>query len=287
MNEGIITCDVDMSNFNRMFSTLAAVVPQDAHEFVRDETARLAEECSRQLQMRNRRNQRDRIESDVKKVFMPMPRLFSESSKMEGNGMKWLYASPNALVGVKPHRYHPMDTAEDMRRVFYKSKGTLPENRWEEIGKMRIKRRATRFHGRIIHHQRIMELQRNVVPRSSFQQFVNSIRERLGRLEASFAQTAQILRKSTARVPVYISRHFPIKTNVTRLDGLANTERPSIEFGSMAPGIEHFEEYIHDAIEVRLYKMTQRLRLILSGYSEDVARSISPRRRAQIVAAIE
>lgn len=281
---GTITCDVDMSIFNRMFQTLAEIVPQDAIEFLRDETARLAEECARQLKQRNRGNQEKRITADVKQVFRAMPKKIFKDSRSDGNNMRWLYASPAILLGVKPYRFHDIDTVKDMENVFYKSKGTLPKPAYVELGQIAMTQRATRYRGRIVKYQHVMELRRNVVPRSSFTGFIAAIKAKQGRLEASFAYTSHLLRGGGAKVDAFIKKHFPSRTNVTNLEGLGNKTSPRIEFGSFAPGIEHFEQFIHDAIEVRLYKMEQRYRLILSGYAEDVAQSISPRRRAKALA---
>lgn len=285
----VITIDVDMANFNRMFQTLGDVVDQDANDFLRDETARLAEEIARQLKQRNRGDQLKRITSDVKKVFRAMPKKpFRRASQMNGHGMKWLYAGVSKasgdsfLLGVKPHRYHDQETVADMNRVFYKSKGTLPKPAYIELGTIQTSRwNQKKGRGRVQH---VMELRRNVVPRQSLTGFIALIKSKHGRLEASLAQTAQLLRAGGAKVDAFIRKHFPSKTNITNLDGLANKSYPRIEFGSFAPGIEHFEEYFHDAIEVRLYKMEQRYRLILSGYAEDVAQSISPRRRVKALA---
>ncbi len=285
----VITMDADISVFMRMFQTLGDIVPEDAIDFLRDETARLDEEIVRQLKQRNRGNQLKRIISDVNKVFRPMPRKpFRLASQMNGKGMKWLYAGvtkksgDGILLGVKPHRYHDQDTVADMNRVFYKSKGNLPKPAYVELGTIQTSRwNQKKGRGRVQH---VMELRRNVVPRQSYTGFIALIKSKQGRLEASLAQTAQYLRAGGAKVDAFIKKHFPSKTNITNLDGLANKSYPRIEFGSFAPGIQGFEEYFHDGIEVRLYKMEQRYRLILSGYAEDVAQSISPRRRAKALA---
>ncbi len=285
---GTITCTVDSSEFNLMMATLRKIVPQDAAEFLRDETARLAEECARQLS--NRARNKGGLSRDVRSVFRPMPKVFKQKSKMEGTaGMKWLYAAPNALVGVTASRFHDDHSAEDMLKYFYKSKGTLPQNAWSEIGTIEIKARATRFHGRIPKHQHVMELRRHVVPKASYGKFFQLMKAKYGRLEATFAKTSQILRTGSVKLKAYITRHLHDANlaNITELMGLANKNAPSIQFGSYAPGIENYDAEIENALAIRVDKMERRFKLILSDYSEDVLRSVAPRSAAKRFGVIE
>lgn len=281
MNDALITCNVDMTGFNRIFHGLADVVEQDGPDFVRDETARLAEECARQLSMRNQTN-KGQLKRDIRSVFAPLPsNAFTDREKIDGHGMKWLAAGPQYLTGVKPLLYHVDDSVEDMLHIFWRSKGTLPVDRTKEIGVHELKastryaRRATRG------HQKVYELQRLVVRRGTYKKFVATLKKRFGRLEASFAYTAELLRSGTARVSAKIRRHFPSQTNITDAAGLADKSYPRMEFGSFAPGVTGFEEYIENALAVREHKMVDRYNLIINGYSKDVQAGIAPRRHAK------
>jgi hypothetical protein len=265
-----------------MFAALREIVPQDAREFLVDETARLAEECARQLSQRGSKD-RGGLVKDIRSVFSPLPQNALPESRRNGHGMKWIAAGPSFLTGVKPLRYHVDDSVEDMRNLFYKSKGLLPVDRRTELGihghshLWNFKTHAA--YGR----QHVYELQRLVVKRKVYSDFVRQLKQRYGRLEASFAKTAQILRGGSAKVKAYISRHLngePLP-NITELAGLSTANFPKMQFGSSAPGVVEFEPYIQDAIEVRVNKMEQRAKLILSHYARDVADSIAPRRAAK------
>ena len=130
---GTITCSVDTSVFNLMMETLREIVPQDSADFLKDETARLAEECARQLSSRARN--KGGLNRDVRGVFRPMPKKVFPEHKMNGTmGIKWLYAAPNALVGVNASRFHDQQSAEEMLKYFYKSKTSLPKNAYLEPG---------------------------------------------------------------------------------------------------------------------------------------------------------
>ena len=131
--------------------------------------------------------------TDVRSVFTPMPLDPLPPSKRDGHGMKWLIAGPSYLIGVKPLRYHVEDSVEDMEHLFYRSKGTLPQERFRDLGTHGghgWNPRKGRAHG----GQHISEYQRLVVKRNVYRQFVARLKSHYGRLQASFAQTARILR---------------------------------------------------------------------------------------------
>lgn len=286
----MITCKVDMTRFGIVWKALKEVVPQDAVEFVKDETARLAEECAQQLSLRGSKD-RGGLNRDIRSVFAPLPKnAFTDPSKINGDGMKWIAAGPNYLTGVKPLRYHVEDSVEDMERLFYRSKGLLPADRTSEIGIHGHSHlwnfRKRQAYGR----QHVYELQRLVVKRKTYDAFKKKLKLRFGRLEASFAVTAKILRGGTAKVKAYIARHLAGSEslpNITELEGLSKVGAPSITFGSFAPGVTGFEGHIDDAVAVRTTKMEMRYELILSGYAKEASATIAPTRSARRVAVID
>jgi hypothetical protein len=270
---GTITCSVDTSVFNLMMAALREIVPQDAAELLCDETARLAEECAKQLSLRSVRK-KGGLDKDIRSVFAPMPKHLLPEKNRNGKGMTWISAGPESVVGVKPWRFHDTDSAQDMMKLFYKSKGTLPEERKVELGvhgeSHLYNYKAKKYFGK----QRVYELQRVVVRKSALREFRNNLRARYGRLEASFAKTAKLLRGSTSRlVKAYIAKHLNGEAlpNITDLTGLANKISPRMEFGSFAPGVEGFEGEIQDACDVRVEKMEKRGQRILNAYAKQIS----------------
>lgn len=280
----MITCTIDKLRFDEMFLELQKVVPQDAVAFVRDETARLAEECATQL---SQRRGGKKLSTDVGKVFSKLPtNAFTDPGKINGHGMKWLSAGDHWLYGVRPLRYHVEDSVEDMRNLFYKSKGMFPVERRIELGTrggylIEERNLKGRYVTRRRNHQTVYEVQRLVVKRGVYNDFIRLLKSHIGRLEASFAQTAQLLR-GRAKVKAYVSRHFPSRTNIHNESGLSNTGAPGMTFGSFAPGVDGFEEYIDTALAVRVTKMEQRWNLIVGGYCKEMSMSLPPKRMAAI-----
>ena len=129
--------------------------------------------------------------------------------------------------------------------------------------------------------QAVYEVNRYVVQRRQLKQFISVIESHIGRLQASFAQTAQYLR-GRAKVKAYVSRQFPSRTNIHQPHGLSNTTAPGVTFGSFAPGVENYESAVDIALAVRTEKMYQRWQLIISGYAKKMSASIPPNRMALI-----
>jgi hypothetical protein len=281
-------CTIDKIRFDEMFLELSKVIPQDAVDFVREETARLAEECANQVSQL--KVNKGGIGRDVRKVFAPLPKnAFTDPKKINGHGMKWLSAGDTWLIGVKPLRYHIEDSAGDMRNLFYKSKLAMPAEKRIEIGvhggQIAEIKKGGRYKTVNTGKQRVYELQRLVVKRGTFKKFIQLLESHIGRLQASFAQTAQYLR-GRAKVKAIVSRHFPSQANIHQPDGLANTTAPGVTFGSFAPGVENYETAVDLALSIRTDKMFQRWQLIISGYAKEMNFAKPPVRMAAITEGI-
>lgn len=275
-----ITCSINKLKFDEMFLRLQEVVPQDSVDFVRDETARLAEECATQLARRG--SAKGGLIKDVRSVFAPLPsNAFTQQSKIDGAGMKWLSACDKCLIGVKSELYRVDSSIDDMKGMYYQNKGTLPTERRIILGS----RTGTGRHAKG-GTQTIYGLQRYVVKRGTLKKFVQTLKAHYGRLEASFAQTAQILR-GKAKVNVRVSRHFPSRTNITEAENLANRTTPGVTFGSFAPGVENFEGIIDQALIIRTEKMFARLGLIFNGYATAMTATRNPEPMSAITTVIE
>lgn len=122
---------------------------------------------------------------------------------------------------------------------------------------------------------------RVVVPIGSREPYVKNIQRRVGRARASMALCAARLGKN---FPSWISRHFGQGlANIAVLDmsSLSNNSRPSITFGSKAPGIYRIADRVQAAVNSRARAMVKRTKLIISGYNKDVAAGIRAQRHAK------
>jgi hypothetical protein len=271
---------VDISGFERTMLQLKSVVQQDTQTFVRDEAARLGEECANQLARRGKSNHNS-LRKDVASVFMPEPREVFSGNKSNGAVLNWLYATPYDLYGVKPSQDHRMDSVEDMNSVYRSALQSPPAEKIETLGFRRTSVRVNK-HGHEISRQSVKRFTRMVVKRRVYERFVKMLISHFGRLEASFADTARKL-KGTAKVSKRVSRHFPSEKNIT-IDSTSDVTAPSVEMGSRAVGILQFKPIIENAIRVRMEKMKLRMGHIISGYSRSKKRGqITPQAQEQVV----
>ena len=253
-----------MSGFERVMQDLASAVKQDAAEYVRSEAARLSEECATQLSRRSKTGGEHTIKKDVASVFLPEPGQMFTDHRKDGSTLTWLYATPYDLIGVSSLRDHRADSVQDMLNVYYPSVGKMPVERRALLGVRKTSMRTTK-HGHRIASQRVQEVQRLLVAKAAYKRFVALLMSHKGRLEASFADTARkLMGKSNA--PRRVQRHFPSPKNITN-DRTQGTAFPSVELGSIAPGVSRFAPFIENAIRVRTQKMKLRLQHIVGSYA--------------------
>ena len=268
-----------------MMADLASAVRQDSGEFVKDEAARLAEETVTQLSRRGRASGGEHtIKKDVASVFMPEPDSIFTDSRKNGSSLTWLYATPFDLTGIDPVLDWRNDGPEDMARVFNSAKGTFPDSRRLLLGTRQTSTRTTKG-GHQVSQQKVYKVQRRLVLKDSYRQFLTYLMSHKGRLEASFADTARKLRGSAKGVSSKITRHFPSPKNIT-INNTANPIAPSVTLGSTARDVGKFVPYVQEAIRVRTVKMRQRMELMVGGYGSS-KRSGGIRPQSRIISVIE
>lgn len=111
---------------------------------------------------------------------------------------------------------------------------------------------------------------RVVVPFGTLDPFIKKLQARVGRARASIAQGITQL---GATFPNWITRHFGEVNSIAIFDAskLSDPVRPSITFGSRAPGIDRIAPRIQAAVTLRTRAMGRRAKLMLSGYAKDIA----------------
>jgi hypothetical protein len=126
---------------------------------------------------------------------------------------------------------------------------------------------------------------RAVVPAGTRAQYIAKVKLRVGRAKAKWASIGA---KLGDNFPNWISRHFGNVGNDSKanLSGLTDKEKPSITFGTVDGTNARIRSLVKAALDVRVKAMLNRTRLVLSGYKQDVARSIRPRAHAKETATV-
>jgi hypothetical protein len=120
---------------------------------------------------------------------------------------------------------------------------------------------------------------RVVVPTGVRDPYVKKVQDRVGRWRAKWAFAAA---SKGDHYPSWISRHFGSVGDgaVSDFSMLEDSKDPSITFGCRGPGAGSNRRKIQDALNFRAKAIGRRVKLILSGYREDIAKGIRARARA-------
>lgn len=109
-------------------------------------------------------------------------------------------------------------------------------------------------------------------------EYAETVFPRVGRWKAKWAYAASL---RGSKFPTWISRHFGSLGGKAIADfDLGDTKTPSITFGAIGPSVRRDIAKIQDALRTRVRAMTNRAKLILSGYSKDMAAGMKPKRHA-------
>ena len=250
--------NIDVSGVSRLIGGLHNALigtggRGDIGDVISDETRKLSLECGSAPNARRRKKIEASMRRDIGKVFMKAPAHPFTGTKRKGDGIEWLNAGPNFLLGVPEDRM--LGDAElsmgGAKKLFYIAKGRLPAERYADGG----------MHGQ----QHVQIANRFVVKRGIISKLFNEIKKRIGLRDASFTETAKNL---GGNVPSTSSKHFPTGKNITQVKNMSSAS-PEIIFGSRATGVVGLTEKVKRAVAIREKKMLHRLGLILSGYARD------------------
>jgi len=114
-----------------------------------------------------------------------------------------------------------------------------------------------------------------VVSYENFTAYKNRIKSHVGRRKAAWGKSFKALGGALSR---WIDRHLAGAKGEFLFNG--DLTHPSITMINRAPGIGQDVHFVQGALRVRYEAIGRRLRLIVSGYSKDVARGIKIQRQA-------
>jgi coproporphyrinogen III oxidase-like Fe-S oxidoreductase len=127
-----------------------------------------------------------------------------------------------------------------------------------------------------------------MVSRSAFKNFANYVISHVGRMKASWVANAikiaqRKLQGEQYSAPEWIARHINGNTtpkSICNLEGLNGKDYQTLTIGSSSIGNSRQVENVQRAVKARERKVSERLKLVLSGYSKDVAKGIRIKRHS-------
>ncbi len=230
----------------------------DASHVVADEARLTAVEIANQVAPKDFDSGKRKLERDTKGFLAPQPFENIDESRRGNSGVEWVTAGSNFLVGISSDDYKGWLSADEASKVLHDE---------ERKGHRGAKYQTVGLRGK----QHVMMIDRAVMTQGVIDSTLAKLSRRIGRLKASFWETAEKISAGKSRAPSFVSRHFPTKTNICNLSSLSDSQSPSITFGSNATGVGHSHEKIKRALEVRKRKLAARLKHILTGYARDAA----------------
>lgn len=254
------TVTIDTTGLNQLLNVLhdSMIAYGDKGSFrdlMRDQAGLLAKDISIRLGPKTQAKGVATLGKEVGKAFaeITVP-VFPVAQRGNGKGpLEFLFATKkkvNYLVGVDGASTITagMDAAA-LSRQSRRNRGV----KWQAVG-----RRGKQF---------VVKLNRYLVQRGRRAQLVNLLKNRVGRMRATFAYAAHALGRTDT--PGWVSRHFSTVRSEGRaifdMGKLKDKNDPQIVFGSTAPGIQNFAEMIETSVAARSRKIADRTAAIIKA----------------------
>lgn len=282
----MITTVIDQSGLDSMLNGVRDALigtGGDATELTKDESRLLAMQLMRQGQPKDRMILAAKIEKNVHNRFVLLDMELNTGEHGLGigkNGTFWYAADKSFLYGADQAKDMTKAAGDQIADVFYSSK--------VKGGKARL---IYDFNPPRKGGQRAAITRRIITSKASLARGVKAVQQSIGKLAASWFGTAKTI-DALAKAPEFIGRHLHgsrTTKSITDLTELNKADSPAVTFGSKAHAVatEKSKQGIQFAMNVRTKKLAARMKLILSGYSKDVANGIRVQRKAKKIKGVE
>jgi len=258
----------EIGKLNDCMAKFAAALQRDPRELVRQQAGILSRELSEAAAPRSKKALERSMEKDIKQVYAPAPRHMLPVAHRKGKGFVWLMATQWNLTGVKPYDYHLEDSVEDMKRLFHKTKPR--GERYENLG---IRKQSTaslvfRVAGQGKSPQLVRRLNRIVVKRGVYKEFLSWMKTRAGILGGSWVVSWNVLQPKGRKPPAYKFRHVENGTaKGTYIDGLGIPGKATFTLVNRATGCEQPKqiEMVRSRILFRIEMMKADMKNLIRG----------------------
>ena len=262
--ESPITADFDMTRLNARIEELHdAFISQgqsgDAATVFDDEARLFVKQAIRLTPPNNRQQGEAAIDRDLMKIFEPVNGDFLDDLILE-HGHNNIDAWLTTAGGEKKHvKFKYADNTGGPMRNFHRQN---QDNRGHAYNLKRQKDPSIWYAPYVVSYE-------------NFAAYAKKVKSHVGRKKAAWAKSFVALGGTVSQ---WIGRHVAgAKGEVHRS---VDVLHPGIIMINRAPGIEQDHHVINSALRVRYEAIGRRMRLILSGYSKDMARGLKVQRQA-------
>jgi hypothetical protein len=263
MSNETLTADLDYSKINSRIEELHDAIQGqggDVSTIFEDESRLFLKQVIRLTPPKTRQQGEAAIDRDLMKIFEPVNGDFLDDLIIE-HGANNLDAWITTAGGEKKHlKWTYLDNTGGPMANFHREK---QGSRGRTFNLKRQKDPSIWYAPYVVSYE-------------NFAAYAKRIKSHVGRRKAAWAVSFTSL---GGKVASWIGRH--VSGAKGEYHNSYNPERPSITIINRAPGIEQDLNVVRSALRVRQEAITKRIRLVLSGYSKDVARGIKIQRWAK------
>lgn len=255
------TVTFDDSRFQAILQILADVVPVDAKTLLKDEMRLFLKQALNFTPPKTRAQGEQAIEDDLGRTFTGASEdfLLYEFGESSANIDQW-FTNRN---GEKVHaQFDNMDTLGRGMNAYHQSQRNARGR--SGFGKPRGNKHGENWKARY------------VVGYEALTAYKARVKARVGMMKSGLGIAYA---KLGGKLPDWVSRHIAKQLGTLR-DNLDVPNHPSIVVTAHPPGIVSQERILTETFRARREAIAKRIRLIVSGYSQDVKNKIKIRTRA-------
>lgn len=263
------TISIDTRRWNELALSLSVALKKDAGEVLRDESRLFLKQCISFTPPRNKKQGENAIAQDIlggsktsRGIVQPIKPYMEKSTQR--NGYRVLFADKAGVVhAVEDANWKPGAGMDEIQRRHNASRGgnrnrVMTGRGYTMRGKMRM-------------------VQKLFTEESTIKSFLKSTFKKVGRLKAGWIPAFTRLGGKAAS---WIQRHRSGARGYV-VDNSTNPTAPFIAMENHAAGVGETKRIVNNALRARQSAMARRLKLILSGYSADIAKGIRARSKAR------
>lgn len=244
------TITIDSTKFNSDVLALSVALGKDASIVAQDEARLLLQQCIRLAWPKTPKQGKKAVMRDIRRAALPMSEDIFESEALKKVARR---NDPNAMrdtlekiPGWKKWRVEPFTPS--------------------------LHQKARDRRGRVQRGQRVI-----AYPKQDVNAYIKAKQQNVGRQRAGWAPA---FLKFGGKLSAWVRRHVSGARGFVT-DMTDNKTKPGFEAGNFALGIGATEAGVRKAMRVRQSAVARRLKLILSGYSADMARGMRAQSRAR------
>ncbi|MGC3961325.1 MAG: hypothetical protein QM813_26380 [Verrucomicrobiota bacterium] len=256
----MLTADVNLNEFRRSMNSIVTKLNVDPRRVLEKEVGELVKTLVRLSPPKNLAAAKRKSEKDVRAVYRETPNRPFKGKKIGRLDIRWLYATPNAVVGVRNYNFNEDYSVANAKTRLYQ--------RMNKMGDKAFTRLGTRGKGQT--SQAVHLLNRKIVKKQTYQGLKNRIKGNFGRQKAAWmvgVGRGQIPLTGSNMPPGWVRKHVPQARGDT-INQLSTPNFPSFTLINRAVGVSRSTAVASKALQIRAKAMRNNIAAVMNGLKE-------------------